>query len=233
MGTRIKGFNILLKMNGKKLAGTTANSFGIKPKTKESYIKDDDGKSQTEVIGFDAEGTINGLMILNDGGDASIYEDYDTLCAATMSGELIPFVYGNKTANGKTYTGTLMITDYKEDTDSENNGTYSVSYKVSPSELIPATSNSTPQVKTVTLTGISGTAVITGPGQLVKALAFTTDLATTAAQFVSVCAAAYLAKNIVVTSSGAVITFTASSVSVLFETPVITTVTSNLNGTVA
>lgn len=231
MAKRIKGYNILLKLNSKKIAGTTANSFGIKPKIKESLIKDDDGISQSEVIGYDSEFSVSGLMILNEGGESSNFEDVGTLRAAAMAGTLIPFVYGDKNSGGKTLIGNLLITDYKEDTDSENIGTYSISCKVS-GVLTESTSNSVPLVKTVTLTGTSGSAVITGPGQLVKPVTFSTDLTTTAAAFVTANAAAYATKGITVTSNAAVITFTATSVNVLFDTPVITNVVTNLAGTI-
>jgi len=51
--TRVKGFNIILKLNDKKVVGTTSNSLGIKPKLKESLIKDDLGTSQSEHVGYD------------------------------------------------------------------------------------------------------------------------------------------------------------------------------------
>lgn len=130
MGTRQKGFNIILKLDGKKVQGVTSNGFGIKPKIKESLIKDDLGNSQSENFGYDADFTISGLMVVNETEDATTYIDIVALRTATKLGTILPFVYGGFASGDAIETGNLIITDYKEDTDSENVGTYSVSAKL-------------------------------------------------------------------------------------------------------
>jgi predicted RNA-binding protein associated with RNAse of E/G family len=127
MGTRVKGYNIILKLNGKKVVGVTSNSFGIKPKIKESLIKDDLGNSQSENFGYTADFVISGLMVINATGEETTYMDVVDLRTATKEGTITPFVYGGFAAGAATESGNLIITDYKEDTDSENVGTYSVS----------------------------------------------------------------------------------------------------------
>jgi len=129
MGTRQKGFNIILKLDGKKVQGVTSNGFGIKPKIKESLIKDDLGNSQSENFGYDADFTISGLMVVNT-DETLTYMDIVALRAATKAGTILPFVYGGFASGDAIETGNLIITDYKEDTDSENVGTYSVSAKL-------------------------------------------------------------------------------------------------------
>lgn len=89
------------------------------------------------------------------------------------------------------------------------------------------------QIDTVTLTGSSGTADISDAGDLTKGATFATDLPTTAANFVTAHAAAYLAVGIVITSSGDDIIFTANVAGVGFVSPVITNKTGNLDGTMA
>lgn len=96
----------------------------------------------------------------------------------------------------------------------------------------------TKQVEKITLTGTLGTANVTLAGGLTKLATFGTDLATTAAAFVTSHAAAYLAVGIVLTSesSGAtngVLVFTAEVGGTAFTAPVITNATNNLAGTVA
>ena len=126
--TRVKGFNIVLKLNDKKVIGTTSNSLGIKPKIKESLIKDDLGTSQSEQVGYDTDLSISGLVILDDAA-TPVQMQIDELMEAAIAGTVIPFVY-NRTGSTVTWSGNLKITDYKEDSDSENIATYSVSCKV-------------------------------------------------------------------------------------------------------
>jgi len=89
------------------------------------------------------------------------------------------------------------------------------------------------QVDTVTLTGTSGTATISGAGTLSKVATFDTDLATTAAAFVTANAAAYASQGITITSSTADIIFTATIAGTPFTSPSIANTTTDLDGTVA
>lgn len=103
-----------------------------------------------------------------------------------------------------------------------------VSVYVDSSRMAPVT-----QVDTVSVTGTSGTANITVAWGLTKLATFDTDLTTTAANFVTAHAAAYLAVGIVVTSAVADLVFTANVSGTAFAHPVITNATWNLAGTVA
>jgi len=89
------------------------------------------------------------------------------------------------------------------------------------------------QVDTITLTGTAGTADVTVAGGLTKTATFNTDLSTTASDFVTAHAAAYLAEDIVVTSDAEDIIFTASVAGTGFDSPVITNATGDLAGSVA
>lgn len=102
-----------------------------------------------------------------------------------------------------------------------------------PGDHISAAVANVKKKDTVTLTGTGGTANISAAGGLTKLATFATDLATTAANFVTAHAAAYLAVGIVVTSSGSGLIFEANVAGVPFTTPVITNVTTDLAGTVA
>ena len=88
------------------------------------------------------------------------------------------------------------------------------------------------QVATHTLTGTSGTANIAING--VNYLAtFTTDLTTSAANFVTSHAAALLLRGIVATPSGATVILTASIAGVAFTTTAAANVSGNLAGSLA
>lgn len=89
------------------------------------------------------------------------------------------------------------------------------------------------QKETLTLTGSSGMAIITGTGGIMNTAVFDTDLSTTATNFVTAQAADYLAQGVVLTSDGADLIFEASTAGTSFVAPVITTDTGNLSGTVA
>ena len=89
-----------------------------------------------------------------------------------------------------------------------------------------------PQTNTVTLTGTSGTANITINGTAYLAT-FATDLTTTATNFVTSHAVALNTAGVIVTSSGAVLTFVAADPSDLFTISDAVNATGNLAGTLA
>jgi predicted RecA/RadA family phage recombinase len=95
-------------------------------------------------------------------------------------------------------------------------------------ELTPITK----QIDTVTLTGTSGTANVTGAGGLTKLATFGDDLTDTAADFVTSHAAAYDAVGIVVTAEDATLIFTAKTAGTGFVHPAIANATGDLAGTV-
>lgn len=124
-----RGYNIVLKLGTKLVAGTTENSFKITPTLEETLIKDDLGIKQYEHTGYESELTISGLMRLNEDGE-STQMDASELRAAAKAGTQIAFIYGGKTAGDDTEEGTLVISDYSEDTNSSDIATYSVSCRV-------------------------------------------------------------------------------------------------------
>lgn len=89
------------------------------------------------------------------------------------------------------------------------------------------------QVNTIALSGSSGTAIISGAGDLTKTLTFDTDLETTASNFVTTNAALYLAEDIVLTSSGDSLIFTSNISGTPFTIPIITNDSGDLDGVVA
>lgn len=99
-------------------------------------------------------------------------------------------------------------------------------------EEYPLSALNRKRVDTITLIGIRGTATVICQG-LSKTATFATDLATSAANFVSSNAAAYLAVGVVLTSSGSKLIFKAVSNGVDFiSETTITLLTTDLTGTV-
>lgn len=87
------------------------------------------------------------------------------------------------------------------------------------------------QKNTVTLSGTEGSVNISIPNIVNRTIAFTVDLTTTAAAFVTDYAADFL-PLVVVTSSGADIIFEAATAGVPFSLPVVTNTITDLTGTV-
>lgn len=88
------------------------------------------------------------------------------------------------------------------------------------------------QVDSLTVIGSSGTANVSGPGGLIKLMTFNTSETQTATDFVTLHAAAYLAKGIVLTRNTSKLIFTANVAGVSFIHPTIATVTGDLTGSV-
>lgn len=84
----------------------------------------------------------------------------------------------------------------------------------------------------ITLTGTSGTATITGVGGLTKTATFDTNLNTTASNFVTANATAYLAVGITLTASTSSLIFTPTTATDFTSDPAIANATGDLAGTV-
>jgi hypothetical protein len=88
------------------------------------------------------------------------------------------------------------------------------------------------QREIITLSGGSGTATVSGVGGISKLATFATDLATTAKNFVTTHAAAYLAANIIVTASGGKLVFKPKLINTVMVSPLIGNASGDLAGTV-
>lgn len=122
------GYNIALKINGKTFAGRTQDSLNITPQTKESITKDDAGNKNTKVTGHEITFSCQGLVTLTDEGTTKLTRD--DIVEQTLkkdSAAEVPFAYA--ASSGKTLSGTAVITGYSEDSNSEDEATYSVDLK--------------------------------------------------------------------------------------------------------
>jgi hypothetical protein len=88
------------------------------------------------------------------------------------------------------------------------------------------------QVETIILAGTSGTASITLAGGLTKTVTFSSDLETSASNFVTANAVEYATKDIALTSDGDNIIFSSSVAGTHFTQPIITNISGDLFGTV-
>jgi len=130
------GYDIILRkteddgeggITEKFFAGTISNSFGISPEVKESLTKADKGFKKPKVVGYQYEFGIEGLVSVKDDGETTDDLSKEDIIDMTTDGEEFDFVYGGTESGEKTRTGKLIITNYSESSNSEDEATYSVS----------------------------------------------------------------------------------------------------------
>lgn len=127
----MKGYNILVKIDGKTFIGETASALDVSANVKESYTKAGKGAPDKEVVGHNVSGSINGLMRLRAEGENDVMDSDDIMEAALKEGDeaLYPFVYTRD--NGKSYKGELVINSYNESAPADGEATYTVNFTVS------------------------------------------------------------------------------------------------------
>jgi hypothetical protein len=126
---KIRGYNVILKLNDKLFKGVTENTFKMTPEMEESLTKEDLGKPKMELIDCPAELTITSLMCIKETGETDSHMDVADARTAVKSGALLPFVYGEQTAGAPIVSGSVRITDYSENTNSKDVGQVSITVK--------------------------------------------------------------------------------------------------------
>lgn len=128
MAASVLGYNILVKAADKKFAGTTSNTFGITPEMKDSITKDDAGVKRSVFTGYTWEAQVEGLIMLKTVGETTIYDRNDII-DLVKAGTIVEVTYGPATVGSKVQTGNAIISAFSESTDSENEGTFSITLK--------------------------------------------------------------------------------------------------------
>ena len=125
------GFDFFMTINGKTLAGETQSDLNVTATEKTSITKADKGNAQTQVSGHEVAFNVNGVMEINEEGEAAALDANDLLDLSLKVGDeaLVPFVYNR--GKGINYTGNVVITSYSESTNAEGEATYSLAVKVS------------------------------------------------------------------------------------------------------
>jgi len=128
MATRLLGYNLVFKLDGKLVAATTSNSFAVNFDKKESITKEDQGAKSSKITGYNFTFSANGFIEVNEAGDEATKLDKDALLDLALAMGEVPFVYGTGVSGTVQREGTVVISQYQEDTDSENEGTYSINF---------------------------------------------------------------------------------------------------------
>lgn len=126
----VEGYNIALKVGNKTLAGRTQDDLSITPTTKESITKDDAGNKQSRVTGHEVTFSCQGLVDVTAGATTKMSRDeIIALALATGSSAEVTVLY--TCSGGASYTGTAVPTGYTESSNSEDEATYSIDFRVS------------------------------------------------------------------------------------------------------
>jgi hypothetical protein len=125
----LEGYNIAFKIGNKTLAGRTQDDLTIAARTKESLTKDDQGATQVAVIGHDITFRATGLVEL--GTDTTSKSFRNTLIAnALKTGSQAVLAFKYMPTGGQAYGGNCIITNYSESSNSSDEATYTVDFRV-------------------------------------------------------------------------------------------------------
>jgi hypothetical protein len=129
MATPVPGYNIAFKIGNKTLAGRTQDDLTIAAKTKESLTKDDEGATQVSITGHDVTFRATGLIDVTS-GSSSILDRDDIIVDVLKTGSQAVLAFTYTTASGKTLSGNCVITNYSESSNSSDDATYTVDFRV-------------------------------------------------------------------------------------------------------
>jgi hypothetical protein len=126
----VEGYNIALKVGNKTLAGRTQDDLSITPTTKESITKDDAGNKESRVVGHEVTFSCQGLVDVTSSSTTKMNRD-DIIALALATGNAAEVTVVYTCEGGDTYTGSAVCTGYSESSNSEDEATYTVDFKIS------------------------------------------------------------------------------------------------------
>ena len=125
----LEGYNIAFKIGNKTFAGRTQDDLTIAARTKESLTKDDQGATQVSVTGHDITFRATGIIEL--GSDTSSKMFRNTMIAnALLTGSSAILAFKYMPSGGQAYGGNCIITNYTESSNSSDDATYTVDFRV-------------------------------------------------------------------------------------------------------
>ena len=125
----LEGYNIAFKIGNKTLAGRTQDDLTIAAWTKESLTKDDQGATQVAVIGHDITFRATGLVEM--GTDSTTKSFRNTMIAnALKTGSQAVLAFKYMATGGQAYGGNCIITNYSESSNSSDDASYTIDFRV-------------------------------------------------------------------------------------------------------
>lgn len=123
------GYEVLVTFDGKKIAGTTQDSFTIAGKNEETIMKSNNGVKQIDNIGVDASFSINAFVMK--GTEAGWMNVSDVMSACIINtGMNFVLTFGGTGTNDAKVTGVAKFVSFTINSDSENYADMTVELQV-------------------------------------------------------------------------------------------------------
>ena len=113
------GYNILLFLNSKKIAGTTSDTFTLAGKNEETIMKANVGVMQYDNIGHDGTLSVNAYVMKGTDADWMNVSDVMTACS-TNTGMTFVLRFGAGDGGDACASGTAIFKSFSINSDSEN-----------------------------------------------------------------------------------------------------------------
>ena len=127
----VNGYNIALKIGGKTMVGRTQDDLTIAATVKESIDKDDAGTKRFSVTGHEVTFKVSAMMSVDAVGSGVQKVNRNFLIEQALkesSAAVVVVTYA--CANGDSYTGNAIMTNYSESSNAEDEATLSADFKV-------------------------------------------------------------------------------------------------------
>jgi len=127
----VNGYNISLKIGGKTIVGRTQDDLTIAATVKESLDKDDAGTKRFTVTGHDVTFKVSAMMSVDAVGSGvqKVNRNFMIDLALKKGSQAIVAVQ-YLCANGDTYSGNAIMTNYTESSNATDEATLSADFKV-------------------------------------------------------------------------------------------------------
>ena len=127
----VNGYNIALKIGGKTIVGRTQDDLTIAATVKESIDKDDEGTKRFSVTGHEVTFKVSAMMSVDAVGSGVQKVNRNFLIEKALkksSAAVVVVTYA--CANGDSYTGNAIMTNYSESSNAEDEANLSADFKV-------------------------------------------------------------------------------------------------------
>lgn len=125
----LEGYNIAFKIGGKTFAGRTQDDLTIAARTKESLTKDDAGATQVSVSGHDITFRATGIVEIGSDTGSKMFRN-TMIATALKTGSQAVLAFKYMPTGGQAYGGNCIITNYSESSNSSDDATYTIDFRV-------------------------------------------------------------------------------------------------------
>lgn len=116
--TKVLGYNIILTIDSKKIAGTTADTFTLAGKTEETIMKSDSGVTRYDNIGHEGTFSVNAYVMK---GTEEGWMNVSDLMDHCADNDQLDFSFNPGSTTGYfNVTGKAMFRNFTVNSDSEN-----------------------------------------------------------------------------------------------------------------